>query len=367
MATCDDAVSDNLFDRLFELFQSPGPVNWKLAHEVVGSVAGGREAIEPRLADEYQELGVAAELRAANTPGISVVMGGNLHPVDRATWAEENEQSFRFLFEPLADRLSTMKGAEGPMAAMLQPLGPALLGMQAGTLIGLMSHDALGQFDTGLPALDHDRRYLIVPNVEGFATSHGLDARQVRMWAATREIVHHAIVGVDWLRSHVVTLVRDYFADIDFDLSGLMERLGAIEDPSRIQELIGNTEGLPALLGGEPDPVKRDAIAALLVFVDGYGHWAARKALIDVVPAIDEIERVAAARRDEPSQVDQALTQLAGISVDRAMSGNAAEFIAEIESRWGLENVARLWESPDALPTLSELTDPVGWAARMLL
>ena len=360
-------MSDNLFDRLFELFQSPGPVNWKLAHEVIGSVAGGREVIEPKLADEYQELAVAAELRAADTPGITVALGTSLHPVDRATWAEENEQSFRFLFEPLADRLSTMKGGEGPMAAMLQPLGPALLGMQAGTLIGLMSHDALGQFDAGLPALDHDRRYLIVPNVEGFATTHGLDTRQVRMWAATREVVHHAIVAVVWLRSHVVTLVGNYFADIDFDLSGLMERLGTVDDPARIQELIGDTEGLPALLGGEPDPMKRDAIAALLVFVDGYGRWAARRALIDVVPTVDEIERAALARREEPSQADQALAQLAGISVDRAMSRDAAEFTTEVESRWGIEAVTRLWESPDALPTLAELTDPVGWAARTLL
>ena len=193
-------MSDNLFDRLFELFQSPGPVNWKLAHEVIGSVAGSPDVIDPQLADEYQELALAAELHAAPTPGVTVATGGQLHPVDRVTWATENEQSFRFLMEPLGERLSSMGGDAGTMAPMLQPLGPALLGLQVGTLVGLMSQTTLGQFDAGLPALDHDRRYLIVPNVEAFATSHGLDPQQVRLWAATREVVHHAVLATPWLR-----------------------------------------------------------------------------------------------------------------------------------------------------------------------
>ena len=32
--------SDNLFDRLADLFRSSGPVNWRLAREIAESVAG---------------------------------------------------------------------------------------------------------------------------------------------------------------------------------------------------------------------------------------------------------------------------------------------------------------------------------------
>ncbi len=359
-------MSDNLFDRLYELFQSPGPVNWKLAREVIGSVAGSRDVIEPRLAEEYQELALAAELHAADTPGITVVSGGGLQPVDRATWAHENEQSFRFLFEPLAERLETMGGGEGPMASIMQPLGPALIGLQAGTLVGLMSHDALGQFDAGLPALDHDRQYLVVPNVEAFATSHDLDPQQVRLWAATREVVHHAVLEVPWLRGTVVSTVGAYFAGLELDPGRLTERLTGLEDPSQLEDLLGGEAGLPALLGGEPDPVAHDAIVALLLFIEGFGEWATRTALDGLVPSIAFIERAHTAHRAATRQGDEVLAQLAGIRIDRSRV-DAAGFTAEVARRWGAEAVAALWDDEDALPTMAELTDPVGWAARVLL
>lgn len=359
-------MSDNLFDRLFELFQSPGPVNWKLAHEVIGSVAGSPDVIDPHLADEYQELALAAELHAAPTPGISVVTGSQLHPVDRATWATENEQSFRFLMEPLGERLSSMGGDAGPMAPMLQPLGPALLGLQVGTLVGLMSQNALGQFDAGLPTLDHDRRYLVVPNVEAFATTHGLDGQQVRLWAATREVIHHAILETPWLRHRLVTIVSDYFADLHLDPGKLTERLGQLQDPAQLQQLMEDDSGLPALLGGETDPAKHDRLAGLLLFIEGFGSWATKRALRGLVLDIDAIERAAAAR-DEPAQVEETLRQLANINIERKRVIAGAAFVDEVERRWGTDAVASLWADPEHPPLSSELTDPVGWAARVLL
>ena len=358
-------MSDNLFDRLFELLQSPGPVNWRLAREVLGSVAGPHEVIEPRLAEEYAELTLAAELRAADTPGLTVASGDTLHPVDRATWAKENEQSFRFLFEPLAGRLLAMDA--GPVSAIMHQLTPALLGMQAGTLVGLMSHDTLGQFDAGLPALDHDRRYLVVPNVEAFAASFDLDPQQVRLWAATREVVHHAIVGVPWLRGHTVAIVEAYFDGLELDPSRLMERLGELQDPARIEEALGGDTGLPGLLGGTPDPGRHDAIVALLAFLDGYGAWAAQRALHGMIPDLDRIASLASGRTSEPSPASQALAQLAGIQLDEDHVAAAARFTDEVARRWGDEAVARVWESAPGLPTLGELSDPVGWAARVLI
>ncbi len=39
---------DSIFSRLFELFQSPGPVNWRLADEVRKSLVGAAEPVGPR-------------------------------------------------------------------------------------------------------------------------------------------------------------------------------------------------------------------------------------------------------------------------------------------------------------------------------
>jgi putative hydrolase len=238
--------------------------------------------------------------------------------------------------------------------------------MQAGSLVGLMSHTALGQFDAGLPALDHDRRYLIVPNVEAFAAEHALDARQVRLWAATREVVHHGILGVPWLRGRLVSLVADYFADMHLDPGSLTERLSQLQDPAQLQEIMGEGTGLPALLGGETDPAKHDRIASLLLFLEGFGVWATRRALHDLVPDLSAIER-AADGDGEPTPAEEALLQLADLRVERSRVPLAASFVDAVERRWGTDAVASLWDDAEHPPLLSELDDPVGWAARVLL
>ena len=49
-------MTDNIFDRLAELLQSAGPVNWRLASQIAESVAGAAEPVEPWVAEEYEEL-----------------------------------------------------------------------------------------------------------------------------------------------------------------------------------------------------------------------------------------------------------------------------------------------------------------------
>ncbi len=49
-------MSDSIFDKLFELFQSSGPVNWKLGGEVMRSIVGDPDPIEPRVTEEYLDL-----------------------------------------------------------------------------------------------------------------------------------------------------------------------------------------------------------------------------------------------------------------------------------------------------------------------
>ena len=43
------------------------------------------------------------------------------------------------------------------------------------------------------------------------------------------------------------------------------------------------------------------------------------------------------------------------------------DFCVEIEQRWGDRALERVWEQPENLPTLTELTDPVGWTARVMM
>jgi putative hydrolase len=224
-------MSDNLFDRLFELFQTNDRINWRLAEEITKSLAGAPEPIEPQLAEEYEELALAAQLRLAALEDLDVGAPVIPHPIDRAGWSRENHRAFAYLVEPLAGAMGGTGGGSDPMASLMAPLGPALLGMQAGTIVGFTSNRVMGQFDTALPALGQIRSYIVVPNVEAFAVEHDLDARQVRLWATMHELVHHGLIDAEPLRNHVTAAVGELFAELDFDPSHLMERLNEMQEP----------------------------------------------------------------------------------------------------------------------------------------
>ncbi len=365
---------DDLFAQMFRMFQSSGPVNWKLARELTKNLAGEREPIEPSIAEEYRELAHVAELRIQATADLPAPSPGELNPTDRATWALDNEQTFRILIEPLGDKLTggfgQLPGADsfGQMGAILQPLGPALLGMQAGTMVGFMAHRVLGQFDTGIPAVDHDQPYLIVPNVEAFAFEAAVDPRQVRLWAALHEMLFHRLMKIEWLRGHFVSVVAAFYETVELDLSDVMGQIGALEDPDRIRELLGE-EGAsaPALLKGTSDPERLASIQSFTAYIEGYGDYLVRKAGADVLPDLDRIEAANARRRSEPDQTEQSLQQVIGLELQRHRAGDAAAFCSEVEQRWGESALERVWEEPENLPNLAELTDPVGWAARVLM
>jgi len=364
-------TDDDLFEQLFRLFQSEGPVNWKLAHEVTKSIAGQREPVEPDLAEEYVELAKAAEIRLQAITALPAPSPGDLNPTDPATWALENERTFRILVEPLADKLSggfgEIQGAGG-MGAMLQPLGPALLGMQAGTMVGFMAHRVLGQFDTGIPAIDHDRPYVVVPNVESFSMDDGFDPRQVRLWTTLHEMTFQRLMEIEWLRGHFVSAVDGFFESVEFDLSGLMGTLSSMQDPAQMQELLGGGDSpSPAMLRGTSDPERLASVQATSAFVEGYGDYTVRLAGAELLPDLDRIEQAYNRRRAEPSQAEQYLQQMVGFDLQRHRAADAASFCDQVIRRWGVDALDTAWSEPDHLPTLPELTDPVGWAARTLL
>lgn len=364
-------MSDGIFEQLFSLFQSDGPINWRLAAEVVKPVAGTAEPIEPGIAEEYQELGRTAGMRLETAGPFTPPGFGDLQPVDRRTWADENLQSLRYLFEPLPDKLSTGDSAD-PMAQAMGQFMPSMLGMQVGSMMGFASQRALGQFDLGLPALDQPGRYLIVPNVEAFATDHQLDALQVRLWAAAMESAHQMIVNVEWFRSELLARVDVFFADLHLDTSSIEQQLESLQGEGGLQALLGGEGELagPAMTGplftGPHQADDAAAIQALIAFVEGYGAHLVRRGLGEMVPEIDRIEEAQNRRRAEPTEAEDAFTRLVGLDLERHRARVAQEFCDGVVDRWGEERLDAIWNDPEQLPRLGELSDPIGWAARLL-
>ena len=366
---------EGLFEQLFKMLQSSGPVNWKLGREVTRSLAGSPQPIDPAVAEEYRELAHVAEVRISSVTELPSPEPGELNPTDRATWAAENQQSFRVLVEPLGDKLSSLTdmgglpgmGDMGDMSAMLAPLGPALLGMQAGTMVGFMAHRALGQFDTGIPAMDHDRPYVIVPNLDDFAIDHGIDHRQIRLWGALHEVAFHRIMAVEWVRGRFVELITAFYDEVEIDTSDLLGKLTGMSDPMELQQMLGEGENPASLIQATANPERLADVQAFTAFIEGYADRIVRIAGAELLPNIERIEEAYSRRRTEPDKTEQFLQQFAGLKLERWRAADATQFCDDAVERWGEDALTRVWEAPENMPKLHELSDPIGWNARVLL
>lgn len=357
-------MSDNLFDQLIELFNQPGPVNWKLATEIAHQIAGKAEPIDPWLAEEYQELTRLAELQVASASGLTITRALSAQPVDRRTWTDENLKSFRYLVEPLSAKLSSDLGSSQPFLA---PLAPALLGMQMGVMIGFLSNRILGQFDIGMPTADAKALYFVVPNIETFATDHGLDPKQVRLWIALHEVTHHAEFSVPWVRPTFVEMVSDYIAGLDLQSEKFTERFESLTDPSQMQSLFDDPAGLAGWIGEPEDREALDRIQAFMAVIEGYAEYVMDVAAPQLLPDLTRMRAAVESRRAQSTESEQALNRLLGLELKQEQYRLGAEFCRDVARRWGDSELIKVWEEPDNLPSLSELADPTAWAARVLV
>lgn len=359
-------MSNNIFDQLMELLNQPGPVNWKLAEQIAKHVTGPEEPIDPWLADEYIELTRVAQMHVGQASGLALSPVVSAVPLDRSRWAERNLRSFRYLVEPMSEKMSVLPAPSG-MDAMLAPLIPALLGMQMGVLVGFLSQRVLGQFDIGLPAAEEGDIYYVVPNIEAFASDHGLESKQVRLWVALHEVTHHAQFAQGWVRPHFIQLVHEYLDGMQLDASALGERMQDFTDPSRLQELLDDPAGLAGMVTTPEQRPKLDAIQAFMSIVEGYSDYLMDRAAPGLLPDLERMRAAMTARREEAGQGESLLNRLLGMELKREQYRLGAEFCEQVAGRWGHDALRKLWDAPENLPSLAELSDPLGWAARVLL
>lgn len=355
-------MTDNLFDRLADLLRSSGPVNWRLAREISESIAGAAEPIDPWLDEEYRDLAAtAARMVDLNSPLDPSLGETEARILDRRGWATTNIESLSYLAEPLADKLASDAGSP------LQPLGPALLGMQMGATIGFSAQTVLGQFDLGLPTDSPTGPTFVVPNVEAFAAESGLDPRETRLWVALHEVTHHAAFAVPWVREHVMMLAHSFVDGLEFDSEGIERRIEALQDPEALQAMMNEPTGLAGLLSPDDDGEAIGRMRGVLAVVEGYAEHLVRKTAGAMIPSASRLRGAIDLRRSEASQGEQLLHQAIALDLRHSNYRRGDEFCIEVERRWGEEALDRIWEGPETVPTEGELSDPVGWAARVLL
>ena len=352
-------MSDDLFSQLFELFDQPGPVNWKLAAEVARHLAGEQQPIEPWAAEEFRELTRLAEYQVEQVAPFRSIPVPDVLPTDGRGWVERNLESYGPLVEPFANSVTS----EGPVAPLMAQLAPAIVGLQVGSLVGSLSSWVVASFDAGLPQHRPGPLSIVVPNIEVLARSVETDHREVRLWVVANEVAFRAVSQLPWIEDHLADLIGRYADAVKIDPTQLSGLMAGGTDPAAIEAAIEEAGGIESILGGMEADGPRLELEAFLGTVTGCGRLLARRSIHELAPNFDRIT----AERDLARTEADSQTPLGVGPVPTEATRLGDDFNQEVERRYGDDALETLWADPTRMPSAAELRDPTAWAARVLL
>jgi len=379
---------EGIFGELAKLFANQGPVNLQVARQIAQGLAmeGAAEPnIDPLERMRYEELARAADLQVSTATGLSTSVSGGvleIHPVGRGDYAGRTLDAYRSLLEGLAesfgrvgkqgeDELSTEEDDADPTAQLLggmtDMIGPILLGLQAGSLVGHQARGALGQYDLPIPRPPSDQLLVVPAGVNTFASDWSLDPDEVRMWVCLLQITHHAVLGRPHVNERLTGLLRRYVSGFQPDPAALEDKLSGINptDPATFNEVLGNPG---ELLGVMQTPAQRELltrIEALVVAIEGYVDHVMNTTgahLVGSAPALVEAMR---RRRADIGEGGRLVEQLFGLELGAAQYERGTTFVQGVLDRAGDAGLARLWQSERELPTPAEVDAPGLWLERI--
>jgi putative hydrolase len=384
-----------LFRELQKLLSSSeGPINTEVARQVGGSVAaqaGAEPPTTPQISQSFGDAVRDAEVLLSGYTRLAIEEPMRVEVVNRSWWINSTLDAWKWLLNRLAERFTGELGKLGgeaggmselpgddptgqgglgggnPMAAAMGQVGPLLLGLQAGQLLGGLSTDTLTRYYFPIPRDDAGQLFFVLGNIDLVARDYGFDELAFRRWLATQEASRHLVMSsVPWLQRYARSVFADLVDSIELDVGDLERRMMDLQ-----------TKGMEALSENSPSdalPVVESErhsralarVRAFTALLEGYGAHAAEAVMPQVVEGAARIDEGMARHRSSPSEGQAALSSIIGVSFDRALENKGETFCAAVVKMKGLLALNKVWDAPDNLPSSEEIKDPFQWMERVL-
>jgi coenzyme F420 biosynthesis associated uncharacterized protein len=333
-------------------------IDWILAGQVARGIANLQPAGDPTPFVDLAVPAAESERLVGAYTGLSA-----LEPVPapeavgRAEWIDANLRSLGGVLDPVADRIGARLGPLGGAAG-------ALLGIEAGAISGFLGGRVLGQYEfTVLDPAAPARLLFVAPNLGHAATVLEADPDQLLRWVALHETTHALqFGGVPWLREHLASIVRELLSGLDVDTRGLLR----MPDVSDLRALVNSVreEGLAFLVVGRERRALLETAQAFMALLEGYAEHVMDAVGASLLTDLDAMRTAMDRRRTERSGLLRVLERLIGLDLKLRQYQLGKQFCDAVVARGGITALNRAWAGPEALPTLPELDDPLGWLAR---
>jgi coenzyme F420 biosynthesis associated uncharacterized protein len=346
-------------------------VDWSAAAEIAGRLAHpGPSAERADLHDLVSGLRTAAGTAVDHVltvtrmePAGPTTDLGDVHVVDRATWARANVQSMRMLTAPVADAL----GPDAPPISSAARLGGAA---EVGTILALLSTKVLGQFDPY--GSGRGRLLLVAPNVLAVERALSLRPADFRLWVCLHEQTHALqFAAAPWLAGHLSGRIGGLLEDVTRTSVGLAKApvpeklLFVLRALVRLLRGQGQTP-LDGVLGPE-ERRELGEITAVMALLEGHADVMMDAVGPRVVRSVRTIRARFEKRRDGEGApaVDLLLRRLLGMDAKLAQYRDGAAFVRAVEERVGRDGLNAVWSAPGNLPSAREIADARAWVRRV--
>lgn len=343
-------------------------IDWNFA-----VTTGHRLARPGPVVTKAQANAVVAELRTLAIEADKVVRdftqldAGEAEPVrvvDRKRWITANVEGFKFLLEPLVDKLEEKR----PPGLLTMGVGGKVTGGQIGLILSYLSQRVLGQYEIFLPpGQGAGRLTLVAPNIVEIERELGVDTRDFRMWVCLHEAAHRVqFTANPWLREHLRAQIDEFLAATDLEPSAVLKRLKDVS--SVVADTVRGNKGLSIVEAVQTPEQKRilENVTAVMSLLEGHGEYVMNNVDASVVPSSAEIHRKFDARRHQASSADRVIRQLFGLDMKMRQYAEGGAFVSAVVDRVGMAGFNTIWTGPHTLPTRAEILNPDTWIARVL-
>lgn len=360
-----------------------GDGGWVAARQLAYSIANegtSEPNVDPTTRIEIEELARVAELQVVQATGLSPAGGSiQINVVTRTQWADKTLADYKPLFERLtqalgqppveANEFETADPGAAMFGQMMQMLGPMMLSMTAGSMVGHMARRSMGQYDIPVPR-SGDEVLIVAANLNEFGEEWSLDPQDLRLWVCLHEIAHHLVLSVPHIGETLTRMLLEYASGFQTDPTALENKLSGLDlsNPAAFGEL-QNTLGDPeVILGAIQSPAQAamlprlHALTAVVVGVVDHVMDGLGDGLLGTYGQLTEALR---RRRVEADPSDRFIERMLGLELTQAQYDRGNGFVKGVVDRAGATGLARLWEHERMLPTPSEVDAPGLWLARI--
>ncbi len=351
--------------------RAPDPVDWATARRVARLVAGrdplADSYLAASLAADFGALTVRAEDLVAGYTGLRAPGQASARVLDRRDWVESNISSMQSLLDPLMQRFGE-RLVHNPFA----PVSRRVAATEMGGLLGYLAKRVLGQYDLlvaggpeGPGEEPPDAVYYVGANILSLEKRYAFRPREFRLWIAIHEVTHRAqFTGVPWMRGYFLGLVREALDLVDPDPRTMLRAVSSAVDEVRAGRNPLDDGGLVGLFASPAQRGVLGRVQALMSVLEGHGNVV-----------MDDLGREHVAGQERMSRVLQQRRSIGGLTgivhkmlgIEQKMRQYAVgeDFVRGVYKLAGRRAFDAVWDAPENLPTVPELSEPSLWLARV--